>query len=360
MQNNYFGSQGSGFFLDQNYPPQDNKAGGEPNESMMGQSSDNFLAYQDLFVQEMARQYQMQQMQYYRDQTQPPQTENREKPKRSNSNLNRQSEHKPKDHHKQHKSGDEHSKSQPAKVVDLNIWHLSKSFFRTIPSSEKIDRVFQGKRQPAPIDYMDKTTWKEIIAEIIINCQSTNPELAKQMKIPSSIISGVSTEVKVDEDTQDNLFPTETMTSGSLVFHRLVSSIIPIKNQPSRQGKKSTSDTKYFPTPNALLPRLENHKYLALDFETRLKCELDSLGLDTYYVEEPKIRNSFQQEIDNYYKELRSVKSELDTERSAIIQSLPSFRREQKAHQAKIETYKAMVATQNNDNYISPRRKRKL
>lgn len=352
------GSFGMGFFADPNGFMSPYPGGTESNDGQQSQESNDPFAYQNYFTQQMAQQMMMQQAQYYKDQK-PAHEENKIKNSRSNNTPVRITEEKPKNHTKNHKSGNDVPKSTPTKITDLNIWHLAKQLFRTIPSSEKIDRIFQGRRPPAPIDYMDKTTWRELLCEVVKDAQRMNPELSKFIKAPPMIFAETATEETTKNQTNLFKFPTENISSSNLLLHRLVSCIVPVDTSALKTTVDNDETKNFLPICYSLLPQLPDDKYLSLDFETRLRCELDSLELQHYVVEEVKIRNTFQQEIDSYYKELRAVQSEIDSQRSHIIRSLPAFRREQKAHQAKIDAFKSHQTAQANENYISPRRKRK-
>ena len=292
--------------------------------------------------------------------------------------------------------------NRPPGFQELDVWHLSKQFFRSLPSNERIEKVFNSQRQIQSNFYQQiqnmqnisaksqngeqkNIDWKQILLSFHQKSIEKNPNIPRyNLVLPPVDESNRSKRVNRFEfnysNPKTNAFPRERISMDSeSVFRRLLCALLPIvrendgeematnsESDPARQMKENRSSPS---SSHSLVPVIETHRYLSFSFIEKIGFELKSLGLDEESLKHNQKQNKTVAEIEEEQengidiseqeRELDNIQNKLNTVKSQIIQNLPTYRAIQKEHQAKIDAFKSIKVNDKSDSSSQPRKKRK-
>ena len=82
-----------------------------------------------------------------------------------------------------------------------------------------------------------------------------------------------------------------------------------------------------YPKKHMLAPHIPYHRYLSLDFKDRLGLELKSLGLDISDSQQISDSGPFNEELNNYRRELENIIPKLEKLKNEILPCIDEYRK---------------------------------
>ena len=256
---------------------------------------------------------------------------------------------------------------------ELDIWRLSKPLFKQIPSNERFEKIFVGQKpvntpfysminsilQKQELQKKDKS-WIGILTAI----QQKTEESAANRGTTANIMMPASFQASKEDFSLTNphfcSIIHETMSSQRKEeFSRLLCSLVVVDEENKTEKEESKEEQAF--TPHGLLPSIESHNYLRFSFEERLHFELQSIDLipseSQMHSAELDEQNSSQLDLKIPQEELQQVERRINEFKDDIIESLPEYRKLQRARCLSIDMYKANMRERSDEVIRSKKKK---
>ena len=232
------------------------------------------------------------------------------------------------------------TKERHTNAAHFNIWQRVDQFFKPVPSDAEIDQLFGDRLAGITVpDIPDGVHWSQRFSVIVKKAKG------KALLPPGpGVVDG---DVSKYWENNPPAFQLEDMQlRNRSLLHCLLSALVEAKPEeltPEEREKRRREDS--FVRSHILLPSVEFDPYLCHGFDTRLRLELESAGLDKYDGELDHMNNEFEAEIKDLKEQVETeLKPELERLHREVEDALPRIRENQAKQANHAAIYRAMVA----------------
>ena len=222
--------------------------------------------------------------------------------------------------------------------ANMNLWHRVDAFFRPVPSDADIDALFSDRLAgPGVPDVPPGIHWSQRFETIVRKSQG------RAMSPPGP--SSAGSEINSYWRKEPPAFQLEKMQMrNESVLHCLLSAFV--EAEPERDTADRTNDVSE--ASQVLLPFVEFDPYLSHGFDTRLRLELESAGLNKYDEQVEIPHNAFDIEIRELKEQVRTeLRPELDRIHDELTRMMPRIRAKQSQMADEAAIYRTMVSELN-------------
>lgn len=228
--------------------------------------------------------------------------------------------------------------------ANFNIWQRVEAFFRPVPTDAEIESIFSDRLANSTVpDLPNGIHWSQRFATLVQKSQGR--------ALPPPGPSMGSAEISSFWRNEPPPFQLEKMQlRNESVFHSLLSAFVEAEPEKTEENGENHEDSVEDSSEggHVLLPFVEFDPYLSHGFETRLKLELESAGLDKCSEKVETPHNAFDIEIRELQDQVETeLRPELDRLKQRLMKLMPAIRAKQAKMADEAAIYRAMIAELN-------------